>query len=850
MKKLSGCAFVTQIVDHAVNEEKRLFLILMELGACDLHFFFRKFSDELSMPGVCRIWQTLVRAVDAAHEQGIIHCDIKPQNFLLVPVTPFADKILATTAVPREKFVFRMVDEDDDRSFGSGSNSSSTIAEDRGDVKLFLRDPSTGTEQILRLCVKLTDFGLSQPLEVDASHLSIKGCFGTILYMAPETLRPAELGGTTKKVATGVDVWALGVILFQMLHDNRTPFGAYQRTDGYIGVAVAASNKEIHQKATVLERSKVWIAERKNILLKVAPEAAANRQWRKRKDAGNRQTDGDDEETAIGHALLETWLQTEFLFHVCEFCLAFEASDRVCAKDLARWIGTAFEKNWWREELCGAAGRYAHPQARDKGLKIVGRIIAEAALPEVFARHLRSGNDVATGPLRPPPTAATLNTLSSQAIDDDDLQKVASRKICERVVQPQGLDHSSRQEETVRPAEIDRAPTPSSGGGTCGDEDSDCGDEEDRGTETVPLLAKDDVGTAKDDVGTRTVCAQGIAARGAAAPAKPKQWPQTGEQRLSSQQPSGESSRRPLRPTVRGVDRNRCLLMTLLLFGAALVVGSVVGYTIGAYLKHQSSRPQPPAQQPPGFLEPVPSSSRPSSSSAVSADDTNNSGPSDSKPRSDGPVAGVSAGGGAGGGGAAGRTAGGGGAGAHQVSTPPPQSTVTTSPSPKNIGADQGHTDTSWVASKGPAGDTSSKGPDHTDPVPGILTAKQFGALWTDIHTQRYDTAPVDRHTNAAKQLGAPWTDKPSAPWTDIPSSAWTPRCDAGLLSPQRYSYTRPDTPGVWLRRGTALIKHALPDWQPQPGRPWPTGSDRKRFPHSCWTEQSPWSDGELFIDE
>ena len=143
--------------------------------------------------------------------------DIKPQNFLLVPVTPFADRILATTAAPRDKFVFQMVDDDDQLPFREESSSSSTIAEDhRGDVKLFLRDPSTAKEDILRLRVKLTDFGLAQPLEVDASHLSIKGCFGTILYMAPETLRPTELDGT-KRVSPDVDVWALGIILFQML---------------------------------------------------------------------------------------------------------------------------------------------------------------------------------------------------------------------------------------------------------------------------------------------------------------------------------------------------------------------------------------------------------------------------------------------------------------------------------------------------------------------------------------------------------------------------------------------------------------------------------------------------------
>ena len=83
-----------------------------------------------------------------------------------------------------------------------------------------------------------------------------------------------------------------------MLHNNRTPFGAYHRVDGHIGVAVAASNKDIHKKAMVFERVKVRIAERQRVLLQVSPEAAA----------GRPPTAALPEE-AIGRALLGTWMQ-------------------------------------------------------------------------------------------------------------------------------------------------------------------------------------------------------------------------------------------------------------------------------------------------------------------------------------------------------------------------------------------------------------------------------------------------------------------------------------------------------------------------------------------------------------
>ena len=379
LRKLKGCPSIVQIVDHALVEPASLLLILMELGACDLHSFLQKSLADLSVPDVCRIWRSLVPAVTAAHGQGIIHRDIKPQNFLLVPVTPFADRVLATTSVPSDKFVFQMADDEDDEDdhlLGEGGGMP-------GDVKLFIRDPSTGKEEILRLRIKLTDFGLAQPLEIDESHLSVKGCAGSILYMAPETLRPTKFGGT-KKVSNNVDIWALGVILFRMLHDNRTPFETYHRADGPIGVAGAATNKEIHREVTAFgrQRLKVWMVERDKMLAseKVAAHLGATEELVPAR------------EEAMARALLRTWMQTEFLFRMCEFCLAFDATDRVIARDLGRWIEAAFENKWWQDKVCAAEERHAGPVQHHNVLRVVGRIITEAALPEVFRRNLVNGN--------------------------------------------------------------------------------------------------------------------------------------------------------------------------------------------------------------------------------------------------------------------------------------------------------------------------------------------------------------------------------------------------------------------------------------------------------------------------
>ena len=81
-------------------------------------------------------------------------------------------------------------------------------------------------------------------------------------------------------------------------------------------------------------------------------------------------------------------MQTEFLFRMCELCLAFDVSDRAVARDLERWTRIAFDKNWWREEVCAAEASYAKLVSSGNVLSIVGVAIARAAFPEVWAPAL------------------------------------------------------------------------------------------------------------------------------------------------------------------------------------------------------------------------------------------------------------------------------------------------------------------------------------------------------------------------------------------------------------------------------------------------------------------------------
>jgi|GEM_PF-1294189 len=61
---------------------------------------------------------------------------------------------------------------------------------------------------------KLGDFGIARTVEKTSSGLSKKGTYS---YMAPEVYREDAYG-------SGVDIYSLGIVLYRMLNDNRTPF--------------------------------------------------------------------------------------------------------------------------------------------------------------------------------------------------------------------------------------------------------------------------------------------------------------------------------------------------------------------------------------------------------------------------------------------------------------------------------------------------------------------------------------------------------------------------------------------------------------------------------------------------
>jgi tetratricopeptide (TPR) repeat protein len=135
-------------------------------------------AGPLPIPEAVDLVRTLARAVQHAHDRGVIHRDLKPANVLL--------------------------------SAECGARSAELRTED---------GPSPGSNSTLT--PKLADFGIAKRLDEDRGRTRTGMLLGTPAYMAPEVVAEGPRAATP-----ATDVYGLGAILYECLAGRPAADGA------------------------------------------------------------------------------------------------------------------------------------------------------------------------------------------------------------------------------------------------------------------------------------------------------------------------------------------------------------------------------------------------------------------------------------------------------------------------------------------------------------------------------------------------------------------------------------------------------------------------------------------------